>query len=72
MILITIVCGSSFLSIQDDYPYDSGSSGERGFCIFQKKKAAAHISGWSYTTPVCADFACNKQGMMDIKLNIVE
>ncbi len=49
------------LDTEDAYPYESGDSGTRGFCMFSPAAVAARIANWTYATPVCADFSCNHQ-----------
>tara|TARA_B110000208_G_C11746414_1_gene421893 strand:+ start:1233 stop:1721 length:489 start_codon:yes stop_codon:yes gene_type:complete len=46
-----------------DYPYVSGKTGARGArCNYTESNVAAHISGFSYATPICLEvWSCKNQ-----------
>jgi len=46
---------------ENDYPYISGQTGDRGGCSFDGSALEAKIGNWTYAVPVCTDFICDHQ-----------
>jgi len=59
------------LETEENYPYESGDTGERGTCEFNESLAVATVQGFNYATPMCLDLWCNNQDELQLQESLL-